>query len=565
MFTLLCKAGQLQAQLILETSAEDQKVIRRNYSPKDKPLDSLAAIQEATQVVSMLQKQGYLTAHFSQLQKLDSTLWKLQFNVGPRFQWALLQVGNLDQAMQEQSGFRERLFLNEPFSYQEIAQMFEEILEAAENKGFPFASIRLNEIRIVEEEVTASLLYQPGPFITFGELHVEGTHKIDPAFLATFLKVEPSGVYSEKKVKQIEAAMASLSYVELVSPPEVRFQNDEAEIYLNLKERKVNQVDGLINFLPNENEGGKVLLTGSVEILLNNLMRKGRRLHFKWQRLQLESQQLNIAYEHTYLFRSPLQAAISFSLLKEDTLYINRNLQFALSYPLPKGSMINLRSELRNSNILSELQPGVKSSFAEIRDFSLLNFSIGLHFNRLNNVVFPTNGWQLITNTGLGRKNSLTEKGGALISWQPFSELSLSQYHKLGGLALIYHRLSGVFVHGEHLYLNDLYRLGGIRTLRGFTDNFYFSAFYGLSNLEFRLLLEEETNTQSYVYAFYDQAYLGHSLSGDYNLSPLGFGLGLSLSTDLGIFNIAYAIGKSDYESIDFSTSKIHFGYISRF
>jgi hemolysin activation/secretion protein len=130
---------------------------------------------------------------------------------------------------------------------------------------------------------------------------------------------------------------------------------------------------------------------------------------------------------------------------------------------------------------------------------------------------------------------------------------------------VLYHRLSGAYLSGENLYLNDLYRVGGLRSLRGFNDNFFYASYYGISNLELRLLLEQAAQSQSYLYVFYDQSVLGYQLAGHYQETPLGLGLGLSITTDVGLFNFAYAIGKVQNQPIDFSLSKIHFGYISRF
>lgn len=554
--------------VILNSSVEDRKILQR-YPFEVKQRDSLKTIQSLKELISRLQKDGYFTANTTVLERVDSSHWQTHITLGRQYQWAYLDPGNLDPLMQEQSGFREKFFLHRPFSYDDLEQMVERILKEAENNGFPFASIQLTGISVHQEEVNATIHYESGPYITFGELQLNGTDKVKAEFLASYLKIPSGSAYSEKKVKQIAQALRALPYVEMAVPLEVSFQNDEAEVHLTLTDRKVNQMDGLVNLLPNENEEGSVLLTGSLEILLNNLMRSGKQLSLQWQRLQVESQRLSISYQHPYLFRTPYQAGFSFNLLKEDTLFINRSLAFNLAYPLAQASMISINTDFRSSSVLIDSAlPSTDSDLSgAVGDFSLLNIGLSLQLNRLNDVVLPTRGWSFEGSLGIGRKSSHSAavEANRDISWQPFSQMTLRQYYPLGKLWVLYHRLSGAYLSGENLYLNDLYRVGGLRSLRGFNDNFFYASYYGISNLELRLLLEQAAQTQSYLYVFYDQAILGHQLAGHYQDTPLGLGLGLSITTDIGLFNFAYAIGKVRNQAIDFSLSKIHFGYISRF
>lgn len=560
---------QVRGQAISVISSEQDKQILKHYDLSVRQPDSLGALQAVSQLISELQRDGYFTASADYLQKIDSSQWQVNLDVGERYYWAYLQPGNLDPLMQEHSGFRERFFLNRPFSYEDIQRLMESILEAAENEGFPFASVQLTNVNLNHQKVHASIHYVPGPYIIFGELKLSGTSKVKPDFLATLLKIRPGTPYSERKVERIQSMLRNLPYLEMNAPLEVSFQNDEAEVHLALEERKSDQMDGLVNLLPNENEEGSLLLTGKVEILLNNLMKSGKQFNLQWQRLQVESQQLSVSYQHPYLFRTPFQAGVTFNILKEDTIYINRNLGFSIAYPLSQASLVSLNADIRNSNTLTEARlPANPSNLTgALGNFSLLNVGISLQLNRLNDILLPTRGWHLYSNVGIGRKNSkdLSAEAVGEVSWQPSTQVALRQYHSLGKFWVLFHHLRGAYLYGDNLYLNDLYRLGGLNSLRGFNDNFFFASYYGLFNLELRLLLEREEQAQSYLYIFYDQAILGYQLEEHYQQSPLGLGMGLSLTTNVGIFNLAYALGKIDNQSLNISVSKIHFGYISRF
>jgi fucose permease len=48
-------------------------------------------------------------------------------------------------------------------------------------------------------------------------------------------------------------------------------------------------------------------------------------------------------------------------------------------------------------------------------------------------------------------------------------------------------------------------------------------------------------------------------------IAILGFGIGLSLETNAGVFSISLAEGKRDDDKLNFQQSKIHIGFISLF
>ena len=108
------------------------------------------------------------------------------------------------------------------------------------------------------------------------------------------------------------------------------------------------------------------------------------------------------------------------------------------------------------------------------------------------------------------------------------------------------------------LLQNELYRLGGLSSLRGFNEKDIFARHYFLSRMEFRSFFEE----RSYAYVFYDQLIYQRRDLRDY---PFGVGLGFALATSAGQFTFALAVGDSNNQSISFSTMKAHFGYVSRF
>src|SRR5690606_14208762 len=160
----------------------------------------------------------------------------------------------------------------------------------------PFASVKLDSILMDGPLIEASLNYDSGPLITFDTLELSEGTKTKPMFLASYLRLKPGSPYDEKKVEQASSRLRRLSYLSLNAPPYVSFQLKEGTPHFDLRDIKSNQVDGIIGLLPNEGTNGKSLITGQFNLLLNNILGTGKMVNLKWQRPEVNSQNLDVKY-----------------------------------------------------------------------------------------------------------------------------------------------------------------------------------------------------------------------------------------------------------------------------
>ena len=444
----------------------------------------------------------------------------------------------------------------------------ENVLQYAENSGYPFAAIRLANISLSDGEVAGSLDYRAGPFITFGHLVLNDSSKVKPEFLAAYLGVKPGTPYQQKRVDNIENIISELPYLGLESAVQTSFQNEAADIYLEIAERPSNQVDGVVSFLPNEGKEGKLLLTGEANLLLNNLFHTGKSLALQWQRLQILSQELTASYAHPNLFKSPIDVSLHFDFLKQDTLFVNRDFRAELSFRKNAYTKIGVFTNLRASRLLGTQAAPPTSAFSqEYADFNLNSYGVRYSWKKLNHQLFPTQGIAVDIESSVGNKklrnNPLPDNTQlSRQSWQYALTGALQQYHLVGKHWVLHHRLQGGIVRNQNLFATDLWRVGGLQSLRGFNEKFFFAESYALSNLELRLLFDEQQKEHSYLFLFFDQGFIASETYADY---PSGIGAGISLVTKTGIFNLAYALGRAKVQPMELSASKIHFGFISRF
>jgi hemolysin activation/secretion protein len=122
--------------------------------------------------------------------------------------------------------------------------------------------------------------------------------------------------------------------------------------------------------------------------------------------------------------------------------------------------------------------------------------------------------------------------------------------------------IAGGGLSGENTFSNELFRFGGLRTLRGFDEESLTASLFVMGKVELRYLLEEN----SYFFAFVNQAWYERNTRTDYvQDQPIGFGAGITFETRLGIFSFNYALGKEFDNPIRFKAAKVHFGLINYF
>jgi len=147
-------------------------------------------------------------------------------------------------------------------------------------------------------------------------------------------------------------------------------------------------------------------------------------------------------------------------------------------------------------------------------------------------------------------------------STQARLQIKVDRYQKIGIQSTIKTGIQAGYIQAQKLFANELFQIGGIKTLRGFDEESIFASEFIIATVEYRYLI----GPTSYLFTFIDAAHAGRkSYLTNFSGNFLGAGLGLSFETKSGIFNLAYAAGKKPDSALNFKESKIHFGFVSLF
>jgi hypothetical protein len=438
-------------------------------------------------------------------------------------------------------------------------------LSGAENNGYPFARIQWDEIELKEGMISGKLRLDPGPLITYDTLFMTGNSRTKRQFMELFLDLKTGTPYAEKQVNLIDKRIDQLPYVRMINRPQLSFVQEKAVIELALEDRKVSSLDFVLGFFPNQSNDERLLITGLVDLQLQNLFGKGIGGSMKWERFKQESQKLDLTYYHPFPFRMPFSFGLNFNLLKEDSTFSNQSWDIGLETWLGASHLLRLGFERRNSNTLDRSfdQTGLSEN---LRSTSYDGLKLVYTWkNRISeNAVGHGTSLNLIM--GLGRR-TLRDEGAnnpndtiGEKTLQVSAGLDIQHNMETFNQVYLYTRIHGAYLWNERLFVNESYRLGGLRSFRGFNENFFFTNAYVVNQIELRVHYAYE----GYVFLLYDHGFVEPVISGQHSEYVLGTGIGMNISTKSGNFQFIYAFGKLE-EGIDARNGKIHFGYVARF
>jgi translocation and assembly module TamA len=571
--------------LSIKTQTDSYKSILLRYGYQKKFSDSTAMIKALQNLVLKLQTDTFLAASIDTIyikennienkteQKSDNSPEKYFvafLHIGKSYQELYLNFDSLPKDLQQIANYKTKFFKQKKYSYQNFLALKTNILKDAENTGYPFAQLYLDSAKLISPtSFEARVRYLQGTYIRFDSIVIAGKKplQIKKKFLTNYLKLQQNEAFSQKKFNEAEKLLRKLPYLKLLQKPETSFERDRAFLILHTESLKINQFDGIVGLLPNAAQGNQLVFTGQVNLKLYNLFQTGKTFMAEWQSPKPQSQLLNLSYEHPNLFNSRLDVQTNLHLNKRDTSFVNFMWGLQLSYLVGGNAKVFVFTEFRQSTSDSSQ---INNQDKNIADAKLQLYGLGYEFQNTDNLYAPRTGWHIRTAVAAGNKeikpqwekNDDIYKTLQLQSTQIQFTAHLYKYLSLGKKATFLLKNQSGFLLNNNLFVNDLFQIGGIRSLRGFNEMTFFSPYYSINTAEYRLYFEENSS----IFAFVDYALLGTRLRQETVFdTPLGIGGGLSFATKAGMFSFVVAMGSSKTQSIGINQTKIHFGLTTRF
>ena len=488
---------------------------------------------------------------------LDKRLTKVRGKVGVKYENILLKIDRdeIEFLKRKISRQKDEIHIGN-LSPTNVHERIRTILEVYVNNGYPFCQVKIENIQIEEDLFRGKLAIARGVQQSFNKIHIKGDSSLNPNFIQNLINIRQNDLYNESEINKISTIIANTPYLMELSAPELLFTKDGAELYLYLRQNPKSSINGVIGFQPDP-ISGRVNFTGDVRLKLSNVLKHGEQLNLNWQSVSQETQSLKSALSYPYLFNTPFGVEGKFNLYKRDSSFLETIAQVGITYNLKPNWNISVFYARNSSNLLGgSFQQddrgtvrtnayGISSENTEL-DY-LPNPSKGYYFQ--TNILGGIRSFQTFDTLPIEKDQTLR----TLFEFGIFIPISSRHVIKLGNQSSFYF--------AEEIFTNELYRFGGLIEQRGFNEDELLASSRSTFTTEYRFLLDKNSN----VFAFYDLSWYERNTEKYMRDLPMGIGLGFSFSSNVGIFNLAYAIGKQQNDGFLLANSKIHFGYTAIF
>ncbi len=534
--------------------------------------DTTEIISIRDSVLVELQRKGY----FDSQVHLDSPVvdhFILNINPGPRYKWNLpskrtVKAGALSGRMQG--------YFDEAGWEQQLEGQLEQLVE----DGYPFAQIRLTSARLRDSSISGMLQIKRGRHYYIKGIKMNGTAKLSNNFMMRYLRINGHKPYSHAVVAALSRRIDALPFVKQQGVPIVRFYKEFAQIVVHLDPKPSNSFDVLLGIAQAKDQTARRFnLTGHANLAFQNLFGQAEKMALDYRGLP-GTQSLDVLGELPYVLQTSLGSGARFKLYYKTDAYTETNGEVHLSVDVSDNSKVYAFGSRKTARLISIDTNYIKTNKALPSDLDYDQTSFGLkwNYNRLDFAPNPLSGWRIRTSGAIGKNVALPRASlGTLTEVNVDSLLSARNKQStrwIGGVDITYFlKLSGrmtlrTSLKGQGIWSvllpsdNELFRIGGGRSIRGFDEEQFRAQKFLYGTLEYRFL----TSKNGYLSAFADYGYVENTRKQQLNiLHPLGIGLGFVFETKNGIFQLQYAVGKTANTTFDFTNGQVHLGYLSLF
>jgi translocation and assembly module TamA len=560
-------SGAQTISLVILAKEPKSSVTRMNYRKK---LPREEVNKEIENILLTLQYKGYLLASADTIYSDSSTVTAVISENG-LYKTARLRLGNLDPSLAAHLGISEKLYFNKPFRYKEVARSLEKIIIHYENNGYPFASVSLDSIEIHEQQLSAVIQVKKNKLFKIDSIKVIGSARVNPSFLYRYLSIRPGMAYNEEAMKGLSQKIRQLPFVEEKQGQRVQLTERTNKLILFLDKKNASQFDGIIGLLPDATTR-KTVVTGDVKLkLVNGVLRNGETFDLEWRRLQSQTQDFSGRIIYPYLFGTPVGTDYQLKIYRKDTTFIDITHNAGLQYYFHGLNNFKIFYKHRNLNLISSSGLEFITSLPDYADVTTRSYGAGIFLEKLDYRFNPRRGIAVTLNGQTGnrsiRKNSQINEqvydGLLLRSIQFQVDGTIAGYIQLKNNSVLKIGVQGASVFGNStLFKNEVFRIGGLKTLRGFDEESIFASTYIIPTLEYRFLFSRN----SHLLLFAEGAWYEDRSNRQYIKDmPVSAGAGVNFETKAGILSLNYALGNQFGNGFDLRNGKIHFGLTALF
>ncbi|WP_112112434.1 BamA/TamA family outer membrane protein [Flavobacterium aciduliphilum] len=493
-----------------------------------------------------LLKLGFLEHELLTTKKLNDSTFLYTYELGKKTKTIHIYISNIYN-IKEWGMYRVKNdTLTLPFSESEL--FLNATLKKLESDGFSMAKIHLAHLNRKKDFVTADLIISSSKKRILNDIVINGYEKFPIGYTNNLKRIYKKRAFNQDNIDRLYRDVSQYRFVKQTKYPEILFTKDSTKLFVYLEKAKANSFDGFIGFTNDENS--KLIFTGNVDLKLMNLLNSGEKLALYWKSNGKDQRTFNINVVIPYIFKSPIGLKTQLNIFKQDSTYQNTSTSFNLGYYFNYNTRVYLgyqateSSDIKNTNslLLSDYKNTFYTTNFEYNDYDP------------NMILFPEKS-SISMLFGSGRRDSKFQQ-----NHQFFGNLLFKHHFYLNAKNSINIKSQNYYLQSEAYITNELYRYGGINSIRGFNENSLQATLLSSVLTEYCYILSPSL----YLHSIFDYGYFqDKTTSSSGNLMGLGFGFGLL--TKNGLLNFVYANGSTNNQAIKLSNSIIHISLKTNF
>ncbi|MBA4275647.1 hypothetical protein [Flavobacterium sp.] len=549
-FGLNCSGQNFQLQLIGSTDSENKVLDSLNYNSKHKNTKSIS--DEINLTSEKLSKMGFIENRVLLNTQENDSNYVAKFSLGKRINSIHIYIGRNPAIVDLISLDKTKDSIVLP--YGEIESFLNQTLQKLEQKGFALAKLKLANIQKKKNSLYAELQFESGQQRQLNAIVIkfsEGSKKnsFPEGHLKQLNRKYHNNNFNQDLVRKIHDDFEKFRFVNQIKYPEILLTKDTTKVYVYLEKSKSNTFDGFIGFTNNENN--KLAINGYLDLTLENALKAGEQLSLNWKSDGNNQKTFKAGIDLPYLFKSPIGLKAHIHIFKQDSVFQNTKTAIDLGYFVNYNTRIYLGHQSTESSDIQNTNNNTISDYNN--SFLTSNFEYTKFDSK--NTTFPKKTKLSIT-MGIGKRttNGLVETLGA--SRQSYINIDANHNIYLNQKNCININYQNYFLKSDTYIVNELYRFGGMNSIRGFTENRLQANFMTAIISEYRYILSREL----FIHSILDYGYYQDKTSNNKG-NLLGLGLGMGLQTKNGLLKISFANGNTKTQKIKFSGTIVNLCY----
>lgn len=554
--SLISHAQNFELKIIGTNTRENQTIDSLNYTTKHPNIKSL--IEENNNIIKKLHKRGFLETKLLENTKINDSSYSYKLSLGNRIKYTYIYIGRNNPFFDSSETKNDTIII----PYEETENYINQKISEAEKQGFALTKIKLENIQRKNMIIYADLNFNFEKKRKVNSIIINYTNNNHADYfpkehLKQLNKKYINKTFNQETIQELYNDINNFEFVNQTKYPEILFTSDSTKIYTYLEKRKANTFDGYIGFSNDENK--KLNLNGYLDITLQNTLHAGERFSLYWKSDGNQQKNFSTKLEIPYIFQSSLGIKAQLNIFKQDSTFQNTKTAIDLGYYINYNTKLYLgyqsteSSDIQNTNntSISDFKNSFITSNFDYTKTDPVNFLLPRKANI--NFIF-----------GFGKRNTNNQPETVSSSSQFYTNLNFSYNFELNEKNFININSQNYFLKSKNYIVNELFRFGGIYSIRGFLENSLQANLFSSILTEYRYVVSKNLYVNSILdYGIYQD--LTKPTNKDKIEKLTGIGVGVSLQTLNGILKINLTNNLSNDQNLKLYNSIINICYNVKF